>query len=214
MTIILPKVGIFYASVPKVACTSVKEFFFKIENGFEFRPFKANGRWSHIHHFYPAIARKNYPEEKISGLRRVTVVRDPVSRFLSAYSNRVIFHKELSKDKAGKSLEELGLQANPDLDTFVDLFDEYRKANVSIHHHTKTLVNFLGDDPSYFHKVYRMNELPDLARDMNEIAETNIEMPHSQKGGPKLSRDALSAAQLAKIEGFYADDYKAFGRYF
>lgn len=214
MAAILKKQGIFYASVPKVACTSVKEFFFEIENGFQFRMFEASGRKRHIHHFYPALLREQFPEGRIRGLHKVAVVREPVVRFLSAYSNRVRHHHELSMKSAGEALQRLGLEPNPSLGLFVDRIEEYCLAHPSIKHHTQPMVDFLGDDADFYDKVYRMSELKTFEEEMNAVAEMDVRMPHSQRGGPRVTQDALSPAQITKIESLYEKDYEVFGQYF
>jgi hypothetical protein len=53
MTVILGKHKLSYILVPKVACTSLKAFFFEVENGLPFRDFRTSGRPWWIHQFYP-----------------------------------------------------------------------------------------------------------------------------------------------------------------
>lgn len=96
MAAILDDHKLFYASVPKVACSSVKRMFYEIENGVAFDKIVANGKRYYVHHFYPGILRNTYPEARIADYRRLCLVRDPIKRFLSAYGNRVVFHRELT----------------------------------------------------------------------------------------------------------------------
>ena len=214
MTFILAKIGIFYAAVPKVACTSLKQFFFEMENGFKFRKFSANGRKRSIHYLHRSMLHEDYLTERLDGLYKVAVVREPLSRFLSAYSNRVLHHKELSMHKAGPRLQKLGLEPNPSLSLFVDRYEEYKQANNSIMHHTRPLVDFLGPDAAFFDKLYRMQELPDFEADMNVLAGTDLRIPHLQRGGPRISKDELTPEQISKIEAMFAEDYRAFGVFF
>ncbi len=212
MTVILPDAKLFYASVPKVACTSIKHMFFEYENGFEFRPYTANGRRHHIHNAaYKGLIREKFPERQIADFHRVAVLRDPVSRFLSAYGNRVIFHKELSRTKAGAKLRELGLEPMPSLELFIERLDDYRKAHYSIFHHTRPMVDFLGDDPAYFARLYRMDELDLFVRDMSERLATTLTLPRKQTGGPKFRAEDLTAAQTDIIRRHFARDYEVFG---
>lgn len=211
MSVILAKHKLFYASVPKVACTSIKHMFFEFENGRPFTPYIANGQNRNIHNaVYKGLFREKYPEKRIANSHRVALVRDPISRFLSAYSNRVVFHKELSRDKAGPKLKALGLTPNPELDQFIDQLDDYCQAHGSILHHTRPMVDFLGKDPAYFSRLYAFSELSQFVSDMSEHLKTELTLGHKQSGGPKLSRDLLSAAQLQKLEARYKDDFATF----
>ncbi len=142
------------------------------------------------------------------------MVRDPVRRFLSAYGNRVLHHRELSWKLAGRKLRELGLEATPDLDLFIDRYEDYPQAHPSILHHTRPMVDFLGSDPDYFARVYRFEELPQFVADISERIGRPVEIGHEQTGGPKFKPSDLSAAQLRKLQEIYKRDYEVFGACF
>lgn len=74
--------------------------------------------------------------------RKFTVVRDPVSRFLSAYTNRVTYYRDMERECAQNpeirsQFDELGLPAVPDLDVFIDNFEHYVNLSPSIRLHTR-----------------------------------------------------------------------------
>ncbi|SLN46060.1 Sulfotransferase family protein [Roseovarius litorisediminis] len=211
MTVVLAKFKLFYGAVPKAACTSINHMFFQAENGFEFRPFTANGVRKHIHNAaYRPMLRARYPEAQIENFRRVSVVRDPVKRFLSAYSNRVVALKELSMEIAGEKLRELDLAPDPDLDTFIDKFEGYVQAHDSIFHHTRPMADFIGDDEKYFTRIYKIEELDEFMQDMNDHMGTNLELGRMQTGGPKIGIESLKPQQLAKLKKLNEKDYEAF----
>ena len=215
MCVILDEQKLFYAPVPKIACTSIKLMFFKFENGFEFQPYKVNGKPMHIHNVgYKGTLYEKFPTKRIESYHRVSLVRDPVKRFLSAYGNRVVHHKELSRSKAGPNLRELGLEPNPDLGLFIEKFEDYSKAHQSIFHHTRPMVDFLGEEPGYYAKVYRMEEIGQFATDMSERLGAEMNLGRHQTGGPKLKVEDLTSTQIEKIKAFYAEDYKVYGEYF
>lgn len=215
MCVILDDHKLFYAPVPKIACTSIKYMFFEFENGFEFQPFKINGKAMHIHKVgYKGTLREKFPVKRVEDYHRVCLVRDPIKRFLSAYSNRVIHHKELSRMKAGANLRELDLEPNPNLELFIEKFEDYCKAHNSIFHHTRPMVDFLGTDPSYYAKVYPMEEINQFATDMSERLGKEMNLGRRQTGGPKLKVEDLTSEQVEKLKAFYAEDYKVFGDYF
>lgn len=215
MCVILDDQKVFYASVPKVACTSIKRMFFEFENGFEFQSYKVNGNHMHIHNAaYKGLLREKFPEKRIADYHRVTLVRDPIQRFLSAFGNRVVHHKELSRKAAGPNLKKLGLKPNPDLDLFIEKFDDYRQAHQSILHHTRPMVDFLGEDPNYYAKIYPLQEIKQFVADMSERLGTELNLGRSQTGGPKIKVDELSEDQIEKLKAFYAKDYEIFGEFF
>lgn len=215
MSVVLDQFELFYAAVPKVACTSVKHMFFVIENGRRFRPFSINGHPKQIHNIgYRTFLREVYPEQRIADYHRITLVRDPIRRFLSAYSNRVLHHRELSMDKAGKKLRALGLQPRPDLDLFVERHAEYLNAHPSIFHHTRPMTDFLGTDAGYFSQVYALEDMDRFVGDVAKRVGKEVEIGREQTGGKKFKPSDLSAAQIDRLKTYYEADYRAFGDYF
>lgn len=211
MTVILPDHKLFYAAVPKVACTSIKYMFFEFENGVPFTKFKVNGKVRHIHTAaYPSLLREKFPEARIAGFHRVAVLRDPVERLLSAYGNRILKHRTLSRKKT--ALPD-GLPADPDLDAFVDNLEAYARHSPIIRHHILPMVDFLGNDPGYFVRLYPMQDLDRFVQDMSERLGTDLHLGRHQSGGPRLGTDRLSSARIAKLRDIYREDYRAFGRF-
>ncbi|MEL7188098.1 MAG: sulfotransferase family 2 domain-containing protein [Pseudomonadota bacterium] len=213
MTVILKQHKLFCANVPKVACTSIKRMFFEIENGFPFQPYRANGHVWHIHAFYKGVLRRDFPESAIAQYRRLAVVRHPIKRFLSAYSNRVVHHKEISESAVRKLGGFKRPPASPDLGEFVDRFETYQKIQ-SIGWHCRPMVDFLGHDPNYYQGLYGIHQIDEFLDDVANSVGKRYEVGRYQTGGPKFSPSDLTAKQTAKLEKFYAADYKAFSQYF
>lgn len=99
MSVFNYKHKISYYPVPKCACTSLKLVFFRIENGYDFRNFRVNGKMRYIHSFYASRKFANARDLDGDDHFRFAVVRDPVERLLSCYSNRVLYYRELSARK-------------------------------------------------------------------------------------------------------------------
>jgi hypothetical protein len=197
-------------TAPKVASTSLKRFFFEIENGHSFKPFEANGRKFHIHDFYRKNKILPKDQEKIT---RITVVRDPVKRFLSVFRNRVVHHRELSKEFFLKHPQS-ELPVDPTLDTFIEHFEEYVSLSYSIKHHSNPLVEFIGREPALYSKIFNISELDDLENYVNRICGTSCKIPLLQRGGPRVRIDMLSDEQIKKIRRIYGEDYEIWGKYF
>lgn len=215
MPVVLRRNQLAYFPVPKVACTSIKQMLYTVQHGRRFEPkILPSGEKVFIHSLYRAIPFKRLDPAEFEGCRRIAVVRDPVRRILSAYRNRVLHLRELSVEKAGKRLAAAGLPADPDLDTFVDLFEAYREAVPTIRHHTRGQVDFLGSDPAFLDRIYRFSELETLAQDIRALTGTDVELPWLQKGGHRLPLPELTPAQVAKLRDFYAADYAVLGAWF
>lgn len=214
MTVILAEHKLSYVPVPKVACTSLKTMFFEIENGFAYQPFSTSGRKWWIHDFFKSIPFSDQPIERMVDHVRMAVVRDPVQRLLSCYSNRVVHHQELSKQKAFKQLTEADLPFSPDLSTFVKLLPEYYAAVHTISHHAMPFVDYLGRDPQFYTHIYRIEETTDMAYEVERITGKKATLKRLQNGGPKIGVDALSEKEIAMLKDFYAEDYAVFGSRF
>lgn len=214
MTVFLWDHKLTYVSIPKVACTSLKHMFFEVENDRPFATFSTNGKSYHIHQFYKGLDFSELPTNKIADHIRMTVLRDPVRRLLSCYSNRVLHHKELSRAKAGPKLSKAGLQPNPDLALFLDRIEEYCAAVGSIGHHARPMVDIIGRDPGYFDHIYPIERIGDFAKTAGKIIGKPLTVPHKQTGGPKLNVSDLTPAQIAGIRRRYGEDYDIWGKYF
>jgi hypothetical protein len=213
MTAILKDHRLFYASMPKVACTSLKRMFFEIENARPFEPAYSNGRMWHVHFFYPGLLRKDYPEARIADFRRLTVVRDPVRRLLSAYSNRVVHHRAITPQAARRAGRIRRLTPHPDLDEFIDRFEHYL-AIPDMLNHCRPMVDWIGSDPGYFHAVYDISRIDAFLEDVSNTIGHKVEAGRFQTGGPKIAPSELTARQRAKLVRYYRKDYEAFGSFF
>jgi Sulfotransferase family len=209
MPIILRRYNIAYFPVPKVACTSLKHLFFLLEHGRNFENYiDRTGIKHHIHNsVYPTLSTSEDDWSGAESMHRIVIVRDPVDRFVSAYSNRVLFYKELSENSLDSDQSQmLGVKPDPDLNEFIDHLEHYRALSTVIKHHTDPQTYFIGHTLDYFNKVYRFEELDSLASDLRERTGQPIVLPHKQKGiAGQLP--SLSAKRIEKILEFYSGDY-------
>ena len=213
MTAILAKSKFAYVSVPKVACTSIKHFIYEVENGRPFEPFVANEQKRQVHNLYPGKLFSDLPMKRLEQCDCYAVVRDPVARFLSCFSNRVVFHKELSDKHLPEEAIAEGLEPDPDIHTFVRDFQKYRKHVRSIRWHSRTLVSSLGGDPSLYAQIFNMSALSEFEALMQKYFDVGFGLGRFQTGGPKLKPEDLSAVEIESIRDFYAIDYTTFAAY-
>jgi hypothetical protein len=205
--ILCSKHSISYLPLPKVANTSIKHAMFELEHGEKFRQVTAGA--AHIHEYF-----RRHKADVGEGKFRFVVVRDPIKRFLSAYANRVVHHRELSLEKIQAvalqkkklKIDPAAFQPNPDPGQFVELLEQYQRIP-SILIHTRPVAPVI-QDLSLFSKVYVIERLAELEADLSEIAGRPVKLRHAQAGGPKLDVSCLSARHLEKLLSYYEEDYR------
>lgn len=215
----LRSTALLYFPVPKVACTSIKHAILEHNDPALSARIPApepirlslwrSGR--HVHDVYPSRRFRPYYPLCFAHLRWFCVVRDPLLRFLSNYSNRVLHSGDLKRTDA-EAFRAEGLSAEPDLEEFTARLEDYARLNRSIAHHTRPMTAYLGYDPARYDRIFSMKELAALPAYCAE-AGAMITLPHKQTGGPKIAPDMLSVAAEQKIRRYYAEDYRIWGRY-
>jgi hypothetical protein len=187
---ILPenRLAVFFS--PKAAGTSVRAFMFEVENGFALRDYSFQGRTVDVEAQANRLVVNNrfrlVDHVAIAGFDRIALVRDPVRRLLSAYSNRVLHYRELSRDAAGPALEAAGLTPDPDFDLFMQNFPGYMRCSKSVARHFSAQDVFVGKKKDYFHSVFRVEDMPAFESFVNQRFGTSAKVPRLQEGGPKL----------------------------
>ncbi|MFD0981599.1 sulfotransferase family 2 domain-containing protein [Tropicimonas aquimaris] len=213
MTFYLKKHDLTYVSVPKCACTSLKQFFFHIHNGFEFRRFNINGQTYTIHKLASSIPFENLDTKSTRNHRKIAVVREPVGRLVSCYANKVVDGRILEKPKVARNLERRGLSTTPTIHDFVRDLSAYQAASPNILHHSRPLSYFLGRDPSYFDKLFSLREMSSLIEYVADVVGEVPSLPHSQKSTSSDVAKQITSEDRERIEKIYAEDLEIFGQW-
>ena len=133
---------------------------------------------------------------RAAGCWKFAVIRDPLARALSGYGNRVMYHRDIERAGVSRALLGLrGLPVEPDLDTFFVHLRAYMTANDRVRRHLMLQRRYLGRDLGYFDRIYRIEEMPQLAADLSERLGTEVNIGREQTGGPKFKRADLSPGQ-------------------
>ncbi len=206
----------FYA-VPKTASTSIKRMLYHVKTGSEFQERDENGKRQTVHarlcptRYFMQINHKRYRD-----YTRFCLLRDPVQRIISAYGQRVVDSKELSRDAINpEAAKALGVNHDPGIDEFMIKLPEYRVLSGPVRHHTNPFTHFLGSDLAYFTHVYKTEDLPELVEMVAQKSGFDAKMPHKNKTkSKKRSFDDLSKRAKRSLLRFCAGDYALLKGYY
>ncbi len=217
MPIVSARHRVAFFPVPKNACTTGKELIHHLEHGAFFGRRRLTGpepRYGKIHSLWGTAYLRPEDLAATEGFWRFAILRDPVSRLVSAWKNKVVQQRALSAEAAGPALAAAGLPPDPDFPTFVSGLDGYRTASHTVAHHTDPQLRFLGRDPGVFDRLYRMTEIEALRADLARRTGHALPMPPVTNATGRLPDPLLDAATRGRIAAWYAEDLAIFGAFF
>jgi Sulfotransferase family len=200
-----------YRPIPKVACTSLKEAFFALATGGKATADHLVGA-KYIHDYFEAR------QCDVSGANfKFIVVRDPVARFLSGFTNRVMHHRELSEGylRALRIADQLPLDSfifNPTLAQFVEHFELYALVP-TIRHHFSPMADQVAD-LSAFDKVYPLESMDTLCADISRLTGRTFVVPREQQSIAKLRTGDVSKSVRRAILRLCKRDYALLKGYY
>ena len=100
---------------------------------------------------------------------------------------------------------------DPNFEEFVDKLHIYRQMT-SIKHHTDLMANFLGTDVSVYTKIFRLDEISEFEKHINELTGLDLQLNHLQTAPAEPPN--LSTRLIEKIERIYRVDFDTFGYLF
>lgn len=213
MSVVVEKAGLSYVSVPKCACTALKLFCYEVQNGRSFADDNPGQSPHRIHKMFPSRPFRALKDEDWPKGDLIAVVRDPVARIYSLYTNKVLKVRALEKEPAEK-LAEFGLESLPDFETFVERLDDYNTVSGIVQGYSRPLRRYLGTRADRFAALFDMSDLGAFAALVNDRAGTTVTLG-TENNTSKLKRDdAISGAAREMIETRFETDYAYFGHVF
>ena len=131
---------------------------------------------------------------------RFCVIRDPVERFLSAFTNRILFHKKPNVD----------ITITDFIDNFDNLMQQkiYKDAQI----HFTTQAHYIGKDPNLYTHIIDIKELNKLKILLENHTNTKLPDLHLQKSG-LIQKPILTEDQVQWIKNKYSIDYEVYGKW-
>ncbi|MFN7003252.1 MAG: sulfotransferase family 2 domain-containing protein [Roseinatronobacter sp.] len=201
--------GVAFVGVPKCMSTSVLRSFYKLEHG---TAFDRAGFGGNIHRFYrQRVANRIKSIEPpdlagLAGLWIFTIIRNPIRRLLSVYTNRVQDHRDIAK--ALEKTPDATLDPMPSADAFFRDLPRYRAQVPSIKHHTDNFAQFLGPDLARYDAVFRVEEAGAMQDTLSERLGEPFVLENEQRSARSLTLDDLSAEARAQIAAHTTPDFE------
>jgi hypothetical protein len=198
------KIG--YKSIPKIASTSLKKAFYFAENDKEIKN-------PHLYYRY-----------KITSIEQCSfkflVIREPIKRFISAYNNKILQGKRLSKNFLSKKdptfLKHFPeIQLNPNIHQLIKQFDIYRQA-WAVGHHTDSIYDLIQGKIELFDKVYTTGQIEILAKDITKIINKPFRVPRLNTSDIQnaITLKDLTQEEIDFLIDLYKEDYKTFNNFY
>ena len=207
-----------YMALPKAGCSSVKAALARVDPAVTLPPEDEidTNTW---HHIYPTTRFRPHrwePYEKPDWWR-FCVVRDPFKRLMACYTNRVVQMGELKnsiKIRDGREFLPKNLVTDPDPDFFFQNLEAYKLGSSTIKHHALGAWLFIGPKPLRYNRVYRVEEMGELARDLSERVGEKVEMPHENSSEKRLTLDDLKPETIDSLRPFLTQEYEHLSDYY
>ncbi|SMX44885.1 sulfotransferase family 2 domain-containing protein [Maliponia aquimaris] len=203
MVIAVDAYNLAYVALPKAGCSSVKKALAHLDPWMHVPPETDVHTW---HELYPT--RRHNPRDwaRLAGYYRFCVVRDPARRLMSCYTDIVVRRGALKDSPQVRASRSLPL--DPDPDTFFSRLARYRRKSSLVRHHVLGASVFLGENlREDYDRVYRTDEMAELADDLSRRTGEQVEMPHANATGGGLSLFDLEGRTIDRLRPLLDEEY-------
>ena len=192
-----------YMALPKAACTSVKRLLAQVDETVSQPDTSDIMAW---HGIYPTRRFRPHRWQAYEDHFRFCVLRDPIKRLMSCYSDIVAGRNELANSpRLRKSARYV---VNPDPDYFFLNLEGYKARSSLIKHHALSAQVFLGPKlHAHYDRVYRTSELEELGHDLSRRTGRILRVPHSNATKATLQIDDLLDETIDALRPFLDQEY-------
>lgn len=215
------KIG--YFPVHKCANTSVKAALLYLETGGQEPFYEAssrlrvaiNGQETTVHKYFKD--RPNlYPFSDIPyapDFFKFAILRPPVDRVRSVYADKILKKDTLRLFGLEAEAEARGLPVTPSFVDFVKNIDDYMLISNYINIHLRPLEYYLGTNPMFFDRLYKMSELQLAFDDLSLWVGKRLGQPKLNKS-KSLDSIYIDQKSRERIEEKFASDFELFADFF
>lgn len=213
MVVAVEPLHVAYMAVPKAACSSVKAALAIADPGVDRDLTDFSADLMAAHNVYPTMRFRRHRWVEYQGWFRFTVVRDPLKRLLSVYTDLVASRNQLKNSRKFQN-GRAPVTDEPDPDFFFQNLDTYTEFASVMHHHTLPTQIFTGPKLKRYTKVYTTAQMADLARDLTQATGRDITIPRLNKSKAKLRYDDLAPQTRDAIRTRLEPEYAHLSDYF
>lgn len=199
-----------FMPLPKSACTSVKRTLAQVDPDVAKDDTPDVQVW---HEVYPTRRFRSDRWVRYADYFRFCVVRDPVKRLMSCYTDIVANREEMSNSPRLRKSKRYPV--DPDPDYFFLNLDAYKTHSSLVKHHCMSAAFFIGTQPEKdFDRVYRTSEIDELGNDLSVRTGRVLAVPHANATKRKLVLDDLLDETVDAIRPFLEQEYALLKGYF
>ena len=137
---------------------------------------------------------------KLEAKIRFCIIRDPVERFISGYTNRVLYHKNLDNKETIS------------LDEFIEKYHTIVNTNMIIDVHFKPQCHFYGLKPEIFTHIFNMNQMDEIKNLIEQETGKQLPMLKLQQSGD-YAKPKITQEQEKWIKDLYKQDYDVYSQW-
>lgn len=239
MTVILPTYRVAYTPIPKVACSSIKRALYEVMFGTPYHPRHLRVRLAggRVHGVFPSRKFDSEAFARLDGYWKFAVVRDPASRIISTWADKVMGREGLARSAMprGRTSRSLALRMRagirrmvqrgrvaqtlplkPTLDDFVLRLDAYQAGFYVIEEHTRPAAYYLGPDLSAHDAIYRIEDLDEMQAALSARLGRRFDLPRVNASHNRLKPtvDDLSDEAFNALMEQLAPEYELLAAYY
>lgn len=205
MVIKVEPLGVAYTAVPKAGSSSVKAMLAQVDPGVSLpAPEDITNRTYHS-----LYRTRRYDDSRFATVGDkflFTVVRDPIRRLMSVYTNRILGTRDMQRSRGIEKRRDLPVEPDPDF--FFAKLRKYARRSKLIAHHLLPTEAFTGPDIKRFDAVYRTDQMTDVANLLSARAGTTVSLERANKSEAKLEFDDLKPQTRDRIRPYLAAEYR------